>query len=376
MKLYPLRLKFLMALQLGAGKLNLKKKHKNRKNILMKEIDLRSDTVTRPTPGMLEAIMSARVGDDVYKEDPTVNELEEKLAQMFGKDEALFFPTGSMANQAAIKLHTQPAEQLICDKWAHVYNYEGGGVSFNSGVSCKLVDGDRGMITAEQVEENINPPDFYHSPLTSLVCLENTTNKGGGACYDFEEFRKIRKVCDQYGLGLHLDGARLFNALVAKNEEPKEYGKIFDTISVCLSKGLGTPMGTVLIGDKEIMKNAIRVRKVLGGGMRQVGFMAAAGIYALENNVDRLEEDHKRASEIGAVLKTQSYIKEVEPVETNIIIFYLKDPSDEKSFMEQLHQENIRISNMGQGKLRIVTHLDYTQEMHQRFLEVVKSIKL
>ena len=342
----------------------------------MKEIDLRSDTVTKPSPGMLEAIMNAEVGDDVYKEDPTVNKLEENLAEMFGKDEALFFPTGSMANQAAIKLHTQPAEQLICDKWAHVYNYEGGGVSFNSGVSCKLIDGHRGMITAKQVEENINPPDFYHSPLTTLVCLENTTNKGGGACYDFEEFRKIRKVCDEHGLGLHLDGARLFNALVAKKEDPKEYGKIFDTISVCLSKGLGTPMGTVLIGDKKYMKNAIRVRKVLGGGMRQVGFMAAAGIYALENNVDRLAEDQRRATEIGQALKNVAYVEEVEPVETNIVIFYLKDPANEIEFMRQLKEKNIRISNMGQGKLRIVTHLDYNEEMHQKFLEVIKNIQL
>ncbi|WZL90718.1 GntG family PLP-dependent aldolase [Salinimicrobium sp. 3283s] len=342
----------------------------------MKEIDLRSDTVTRPTKGMMQAIINAEVGDDVYKEDPTVNKLERKLADMFGMDEALFFPTGSMANQAAIKLHTQPADQLICDKWAHVYNYEGGGASFNSGVSCKLVDGDRGMITAAQVEENINPPDFYHSPLTTLVCLENTTNKGGGACYDFEEIKKIRKVCDEHNLGLHLDGARLFNALVAKNEDPKEYGKIFDTISVCLSKGLGTPMGTVLIGNKKVMKNAMRVRKVLGGGMRQVGFMAAAGIYALDNQVERLAEDNRRASEIGKTLNSQSYVGEVEPVETNIVIFYLKNASDEAAFMKCLQQENIRISNMGQGKLRIVTHHDYSEEMHQRFLKVLEKIEL
>lgn len=342
----------------------------------MKEIDLRSDTVTKPTEGMMQAIINAEVGDDVYKEDPTVNRLERKLADMFGMDEALFFPTGSMANQAAIKLHTQPADQLICDKWAHVYNYEGGGVSFNSGVSCKLVDGHRGMITAEQVVENINPPDFYHSPLTTLVCLENTTNKGGGACYDFEEIKKIRKVCDEHNLGLHLDGARLFNALVATKEDPKEYGKIFDTISVCLSKGLGTPLGTVLIGNKEVMKNAMRVRKVLGGGMRQIGFMAAAGIYALDNHVERLAEDNKRASEIGENLKEQSYIGEVEPVETNIVIFYLKNPSDEAEFLDALKKENIRISNMGQGKLRVVTHLDYSEEMHQRFLEVIRGIVL
>jgi threonine aldolase len=342
----------------------------------MKEIDLRSDTVTRPTSGMLKAIMSAEVGDDVYKEDPTVNALEEKLAKIFGKEEALFFPTGSMANQAAIKLHTQPAEQLICDKWAHVFNYEGGGASFNSGVSCKLIDGHRGMITAAQVEENINPPDFYHSPLTSLVCLENTTNKGGGACYELEEIKRIRKVCNTHNLGLHLDGARLFNALVAKKEDPKDYGKLFDSISVCLSKGLGIPMGSVLIGDKKLMQNAIRVRKVLGGGMRQIGFMAAAGIYALDNHLDRLAQDHTRATEIAATLSARDYVSKIEPTETNIVIFYLKNASDETEFMKQLQQENIRISNMGQGKLRIVTHLDYSEEMHQKFLKVLETIAL
>ena len=337
-------------------------------------IDLKSDTVTKPTPAMLEAIMKAEVGDDVYKEDPTVNLLEERLAELFGKEKALFFPTGSMANQAAIKLHTQPSEQLICDKWAHVYNYEGGGVSFNSGVSCKLIDGHRGMITAEQVLESINPPDFYHSPLTSLVCLENTTNKGGGACYDFEEIKRIRKVCDDYGLGLHLDGARLFNALVAKNESPKQYGEEFDTISICLSKGLGTPLGSVLIGGEQIMKNAMRVRKVLGGGMRQIGFMAAAGLYALESNIERLADDHSRAQELSETLKNQSYVKEVEKVETNIVIFYLNEEIQEADFLKHLKDNGIIISSMGEGKLRIVTHLDYTQEMHEEFKQVLENL--
>ncbi|MEM0518747.1 threonine aldolase family protein [Aequorivita flava] len=336
-------------------------------------IDLRSDTVTKPTEGMMKAIVQAEVGDDVYKEDPTANKLEQKLATMFGMDEALFFPTGSMANQAAIKMHTQPGEQLIADKWAHVYNYEGGGVSFNSGVSCKLIDGDRGMITASQIEENINPPDFYHSPLTSLVCLENTTNKGGGACYDFSEIEKIRKVCDTHDLGLHLDGARIWNALVAKKEDPKAYGNIFDTISVCLSKGLGTPMGSVLLGKKDIMKKAMRVRKVLGGGMRQIGFMAAAGVYALDYHLERLAEDHKKATEIADILSQQSYINRVEPTETNIVIFYLSESVSEEKFMTDLLQKNIKISSMGQGKLRIVTHLDYTNPMHETFLNVLKN---
>lgn len=336
-------------------------------------IDLRSDTVTKPTEGMLQAILNAQTGDDVYKEDPTVNELERRVAAFFGMDEALFFPTGSMANQAAIKLHTQPGEQLICDKWAHVYNYEGGGVSFNSGVSCKLVDGARGMITDQQIVAHINPPDFYHSPLTSLVCLENTTNKGGGACYNITEIEKIKAVCDEHRLGLHLDGARLMNALVATGEDPKRYGKAFDTISLCFSKGLGTPLGTVLAGKKELMKNAIRIRKVLGGGMRQVGFMAAAGLYALDNNIDRLAEDHKKALEIATALSRSSFVSKVEPTETNIVIFYLAEGVAEEKFMKDMELQNIRVSNMGQGKLRVVTHLDYTNEMHDTFLTILKD---
>ncbi|RZS93601.1 threonine aldolase family protein [Aquimarina brevivitae] len=334
-------------------------------------IDLRSDTVTKPTAAMMEAITKAEVGDDVYKEDPTVNKLEEKLAGMFGMDAALFFPTGSMANQAAIKLHTQPGEQLIADKYAHVYNYEGGGVSFNSGVSCKLLDGNRGMVTASQVEEAINPPDFYHSPLTSLVCLENTTNKGGGACYDVEEIIKIHLVCKKHNLGLHLDGARLWNALVAKNEDPKQYGEIFDTISVCLSKGLGSPMGSVLLGKQRFMDKAIRVRKVLGGGMRQIGFMAGAGLYAVENHISRLTEDHKKAKEIGALLKTLDFVTKVEPIETNIIIFNVN--IDEQLFLKDMEENNVHFYSMGQGKLRLVTHYDYTYEMHERFLQLLQN---
>ena len=337
-------------------------------------IDLRSDTVTKPTKGMYKAMLEAEVGDDVYHEDPTVNELEARMCELFGKEKAMFFPSGTMANQTAIKIHTQPGEQLICDKWAHVYNFEAGGASFNSGVSCKLVDGHLGMITAEQVKENINPPEFYHNPLTTLVCLENTTNKGGGACYDIEEIKKIRQVCEEHKLGFHLDGARLFNALVAKNEKPKQYGELFHTISICLSKGLGAPVGTVLVGDEVYMKKALRIRKIFGGGMRQAGFLAAAGLYALDHHVERLSEDHERAREIGKVLREQEYIREVEPVETNIVIFYLKDASREPEFLAQLAKNNVKISNMGQGKLRIVTHLDYTQDMHKTFLKILKGI--
>ena len=323
---------------------------------------------------MLGAMLSAEVGDDVYKEDPSVNALEKRLAEMFGMDEALFFPTGSMANQTALKLHTNPGEQVICDKYAHIYNYEGGGASFNSGISCKLIDGHRGMFTAAQAEVSINPPDFYHSPLTTLIEVENTTNKGGGACWGFEELKRIRKVADQHNLGYHLDGARLWNALVAKNESPKQYGELFDTISVCLSKGLGCPMGSVLIGSNDLMKGAIRVRKVLGGGMRQVGFAAAAGLYALDNNLDRLAEDHKKAKEIGEVLLILTSIKKVEPIETNIIIFELIDDVDETEFLTSLRKKNIHIIGMGSNKLRMVTHLDYTDEMHEKLLNILKTL--
>ncbi|WP_108244147.1 threonine aldolase family protein [Muricauda brasiliensis] len=339
------------------------------------EINLISDTVTRPSAGMLEAMMNAKVGDDVFKNDPTVNELEAKVAEYFGMEAALFFPSGTMTNQTAIKIHTQPGDQLICDKYAHVYNYEGGGVSFNSGVSCRLVDGNRGMMTAEQVEASINPPDFYHSPLTTLVCIENTTNKGGGACWDFEELKKIRKVCDAHNLKYHLDGARLWNALVKKGEDPKTYGKLFDTISVCLSKGMGCPIGSVLVGSKADIDKAIRIRKVFGGGMRQSGFLAAAGIYALENNVNRLAEDHQKAEQIGDVLQSLDFIKKVEPIETNIIIFEINEAKvSSEAFLGQLNKNQVSIIGMGQGKLRIVTHLDYTDAMHQHFLNVLKSI--
>ena len=336
-------------------------------------IDLRSDTVTKPTPKMLEAMMQAKVGDDVYDEDETVNALEEKIANLFGKEKALFFPSGTMANQTAIKLHTNPGDQVICDKYAHIYNYEGGGASFNSGVSCKLIDGKRGMFTAKQVEEAINPPDFYHSPLTRLVEIENTTNKGGGACWDFDEILKIKSLCKTHNLGFHLDGARLWNALVAKNETTEQYGKAFDTISVCLSKGLGCPIGSVLVGDKAIMENAIRIRKILGGGMRQVGYLAAAGIYALDNHLNRLEEDHKKAKYLGEILNESNCVKTVEKVETNIVIFELFDKASEH-FMKSLSYNDIQIINMGNNKLRMVTHLEVNENQIDKVAKVIKSL--
>jgi threonine aldolase len=331
--------------------------------------------VTKPSQGMLDAMMRAEVGDDVFDEDPTVNELQERLANMFGMDKALFFPSGTMANQTAIKLHTNPGEQIICDKYSHIYNYEAGGASFNSGVSCNLIDGNQGLFTADQVVEAINPNSFYYSK-TSLVEIENTTNKGGGACWDFEEIQKIRLVCNKNKLGFHLDGARLWNALVEKKESPKQYGEVFDTISVCLSKGLGCPIGSVLIGNKKIMKNAVRVRKVFGGNMRQVGYLAAAGLYALDHNIERLREDHDKAKAIGEALRVLPFIKKVEPVETNIVIFELNAGVGETAFVKLLSDKNIHIIGMGGGKLRIVTHLDYTDDMHDYFLKTLKSLKL
>ncbi|MBP8066241.1 MAG: PLP-dependent transferase [Flavobacterium sp.] len=340
------------------------------------EINLVSDTVTKPTPEMLQYMFRAKVGDDVYRQDPTAVELEETVADLFGKEAALFFPSGTMANQAAIKLHTQPGDQLICDKWAHVYLYEAGGASFNSGVSCSLVDGNRGMITSLQVEEHLTDPEFYHNPKTSLVCIENTTNKGGGACYDIEELKRIKQVCSDNNLKYHLDGARLWNALVAKRQHPKQYGELFDTISVCLSKGMGAPVGSLLLGDKETIHRALRVRKVLGGGMRQIGYLAAAGLYALQHNVGRLEEDHRRAREIGALLQQLYWVDKVEPVETNILIFSVKPQFDENVLIEKLKQKNIYISSMGRGKLRIVTHLDYKQVMHDYVMEALQKLEL
>ena len=339
------------------------------------DINLISDTVTKPSKKMLNSMLEAKVGDDVFKEDPTVNELENKIAKMFGMDSALFFPSGTMTNQTAIKLHTSPGDQLICDKYAHIYNYEGGGVSFNSGVSCKLIDGERGMFNNDQLVKAINPPDFYHSPKTSLVCIENTTNKGGGACWDLNELKLIKNTCKVNNLLYHLDGARIWNALIKMNQDPKDYGLIFDSISVCLSKGLGCPAGSVLIGSDELISRAIRIRKVLGGGMRQVGYLAACGIYALENNFSRLSKDHQKAIEIEKTLRNLSYIEKVEPVETNIVIFEINSKISSELFLKKLNIKGVKIISMGDNKLRVVTHLDYNNLMHNRFIEILNDLK-
>lgn len=336
-------------------------------------VDYRSDTVTKPTAGMLDAIMNAKVGDDVFGEDPSINELEKLTANMFGMEAAIFCPSGTMTNQIAIKCHTQPGDEVICDESAHVYQYEGGGIAFNSGASVKLLMGDRGRITAGQVKNATNPDD-NHKAYTSLVCLENTSNRGGGSCYEFSEIKNIRKVCTENNLRLHLDGARLFNALIEKNETPKQYGEVFDSISICLSKSLGCPVGSLLLGKKDFIRRARRVRKVFGGGMRQAGFLAAAGIYALQNHVDRLKEDHEHAKQIGCALQKKDFVKMVLPVETNIIIFELNDTISAPAFVEKLKEKNILTYAIAPNRIRLVVHLDITNQMIEKTTEEINKL--
>ena len=340
------------------------------------EINLISDTVTKPSAEMIKFMNSCEVGDDVFKDDPTVNMLEEKVAKMFNMDKALFFPSGTMTNQTAIKINTNPGDQLICSKTAHVYNYEGGGVSFNSGVSCKLIDKERGFFNAKDVLNSINPPDFYHSPKTSLVCVENTTNKGGGACWDMNDLREIADLCKDHDLKYHLDGARIWNASVKKGIDFSLFGELFDTMSVCLSKGLGCPVGSLLLCSDKDFNNAIKYRKIFGGGMRQSGYLAACGLYALENNINRIEEDHKKAKEIEETLKSLYFIKKVEEVETNIIIFEINSNYSSEIFINKLQKKGVKLIGMGDNKLRLVTHLDYSDNHHEAFLDILSKVTL
>lgn len=336
-------------------------------------IDLRSDTLTKPTPGMLDAMMTAEVGDDMFGEDPTVAALEKRAADMFGMDAALYCASGTMTNQIGIRLHTTLQDEVICHKHSHIYLYESGGLMSNSGVSVRLLEGERGLITAEDVKAAIQPDDI-HAPVSKVVSLENTMNKGGGSCYDFEEIYAIRETCHEHGLALHLDGARLFNALVATGQKPKAYGEVFDTISICLSKGLGAPIGSLLLGGHDDIKRAKRVRKVMGGAWRQAGYIAAAGHYALDHNIDRLAEDHKKAKEIGKVLEGLEYVEEVYPCETNILIFKLTDKYDNNTFTEKLAEQKVLAFGFGPQLIRFVTHLDFTNDHMDQLIKVLKSL--
>lgn len=336
-------------------------------------VDFRSDTVTKPGKEMLDTMMRAKVGDDVFGEDPSINELEHLAATLFGMEAALFCPSGTMTNQIAIKYHTQPGDEVICEESSHVYQYEGGGIAFNSGASVKLILGDRGRITAAQVQAAIQPDD-PHRPHSSLVSLENTSNRGGGSCYDFEEIKKIQHVCKANELVFHLDGARLWNALVAKKQTPLQYGQVFDSISVCLSKSLGCPVGSLLLGKKELIKKARRVRKVFGGGMRQAGFLAAAGIYALNNNIERLEEDHQHAKQIAASLVTSKYVNHILPVETNIIIFETSESITAPELVARLKEKEILGYAIAPNRVRLVLHLDITPQMVEHTIDTFKLL--
>ena len=335
-------------------------------------IDLRSDTITVPSQEMLKAMMSAKVGDDVWEEDYTVQKLEKKLADIFGFESGLFCPSGTMTNQIAIRVHTKIGDQIICESSSHIYNYEGGGVASNSGVSIKLIRGDFGRMSLDQIKSAINPDD-PHYPKTKLVALENTANKGGGSCYNLDAILEISEFCRNNKLGLHLDGARIFNALLATNQKATDYGKAFDSISVCLSKGLGAPIGSVLLGNGNFIYESRRVRKSLGGGMRQVGYLAAAGIYALDNNIDRLSEDHHRAKMIYKTLSNCNYVEKINPCETNIVIFKLYN-DDILRVLKCLDENKIQYSKFGKNMIRFVTHLQFNDLQLNRLIEVLNSL--
>ncbi|MCY7356898.1 MAG: aminotransferase class I/II-fold pyridoxal phosphate-dependent enzyme [Rudanella sp.] len=325
-------------------------------------IDLRSDTVTQPTPAMREAMFSAPLGDDVFGDDPTVNTLEAKVAQLFGMEAALFCASGTLTNQLAIRTHTRPGDEVICDQLSHIYLYEGGGIMANSGVSVALLPGERGKLTPALIRDAINNPADPHRPLSRLVSLENTMNKGGGCYYTLPEIAAIRQLCAEQNLPLHLDGARLFNALIETGESTESHGQLFDSISICLSKGLGCPVGSLLLGKRDFIAQARRYRKLMGGGWRQAGFLAAAGIFALDHHVNRLKLDHARARKIGAMLATRPEVDEIYPIDTNIVIFRLPDTILAVDYVAQLAEKGIRAVTFGKHLVRFVTHLDFTDE--------------
>ncbi|MCC8423370.1 aminotransferase class I/II-fold pyridoxal phosphate-dependent enzyme [Mucilaginibacter sp. UR6-11] len=334
-------------------------------------VDLRSDTVTKPTAGMLEAMFNARVGDDVFGEDESINELEQKAAAIFGMEAGIYCPSGTMTNQIAIKCFTQPLDELIADQTAHVYRYEGGGIAFNSGVSTRLLNGYRGILTPEMIEPEINAENI-HYPHTSLVVLENTVNKGGGSCYTLDQIKPIAGLCKAKGLKLHLDGARIFNALAHTGDQAADYGRYFDGISVCLSKGLGAPVGSVLLADKDTIKYARRIRKVLGGGMRQAGFLAAAGIYALDHHVERLKIDHAHAQILAEALSNSSAVTNVLPAETNIVLFDTVEPAD--AILKKLAAQGINALSTDKHRIRFVLHLDVHPEQVEHVVKAVGSL--
>jgi len=338
-------------------------------------IDLRSDTVTKPTPAMRKAMAEAEVGDDVYGEDPTVNSLQEKVARLLGKEAALFVPSGTMANQLAIKSHTQPGDEIIIESTSHAYNFEGGATAALSGVQFYCIKGDRGILGASQIEEAIRPAD-HHFPSTKLICLENTHNRGGGAIYPLEKVRQISNLVNSKGLTLHLDGARLWNASIATGIKPGEYAQWADSVSVCLSKGLGAPVGSLVAGSKAFIDRAHRFRKMFGGGMRQAGIIAAAGIYALDHHMERLDEDHRNANRLARALKEIKGVSiHPEHVETNIILFDITQTGlSAPQLAEKMKAEGVLIHAVNRNQIRLVTHLDVTHEDVEKALTAFRNI--
>ena len=338
---------------------------------LKKNIDLRSDTVTKPSLEMKDYMLNAALGDDVFQDDPTVQELEDKTARMFGHEAGLFCSSGTMTNQIALMVYLRPGDEVICSSEAHIYNYEGGGIARNSGASARLINRESGIIFLDEIIDNINPNDI-HYPVTNLVALENTINRGGGICYPISEIEKISKFCESKNIPLHLDGARLFNALVKTGVKTNYIGPLFNSISICFSKGLGAPVGSVLVGSKKFIQKARRVRKVIGGGMRQVGMLAAAGIYALENNIERLAMDHQHADLLAEGLRSCSWIDKVMKVETNIVIGYMKEGFQNSNFVEKLQKLGVSIVSFGKGRIRMVTHLDVSKEDIDNIISLLK----
>ena len=338
-------------------------------------IDLRSDTVTKPTSAMRKAMAGAEVGDDVFGEDPTVNALQRKVAKILGKEASIFVPSGTMANQLAIKSHTQPGDEVIIEATSHPYNFEGGASAALSGIQFYCLKGIRGILDASQIEETIRPDD-HHFPVTRLICLENTHNRGGGAIYPVEKIAEISRLAKSKSLLLHLDGARLWNASVATGIKPHKYAQWADSVSVCLSKGLGAPIGSLVAGTKTFIDRVHRFRKMFGGGMRQVGILAAAGIYALDHHIERLKEDHQNAKRLALGLKEIKGVAiDPEHVETNIVIFDIAETGmTATQVRDEMKKKGVLIHSLGKTQIRLVTHLDVSSENIEVALKAFKKV--
>lgn len=338
-------------------------------------IDLRSDTVTKPTPAMLAAMTAAAVGDDVFGEDPTINELERRVAAMFGKEAGLFVPSGTMSNQIAVRVHCRPQDEILLESTSHIYLWEAGGPAALSGATCRTIDGRFGLLEVPDFDGKIRPDD-QHAVRTRLVCLENTHNRGGGTVYPLETVAAISSWAKTNSLAMHLDGARLWNAIVATGVSAQEWGKHFDTVSVCFSKGLGTPVGSALVGPRDLLAYGRRVRKLFGGGMRQAGYLAAACLYALDHNIDRLAEDHANAQIIAKAVADVPGLKLVPPqVETNLVWFEVDAKlGTAKAVAEKLKANGVLVAALEQNVIRAATHLDASRADCEKAASIIRKL--